>query len=92
LSAAALFVMIGAEPRTDWLPDAVRRDPSGYLLTGSDVTGPGWPLTRQPMFLETSLPGVFAVGDVVHDSTKRVAPFVGTGAVAIELVHRYLAT
>ena len=92
LSTAALFVMIGAEPRTDWLPDTVLRDPSGYLLTGSDVTGPGWPLTRQPMFLETSLPGVFAVGDVVHDSTKRVAPSVGTGAVAIELVHRYLAT
>ena len=89
--AAALFVMIGAEPRTDLLAGTVQRDPSGYLLAGSDVTGPDWPLPRQPMFLETSVPGVFAVGDVVHDSTKRVAPSVGSGAVAIELVHRYLA-
>ena len=91
LLVAAVFVMIGAEPRTDWLPAAIQRDPRGYLLTGNDVTLDGWPLSRAPMFLETSLPGVFAVGDVVHDSTKRVAPSVGSGAVAIQLVHRYLA-
>ena len=82
VSAEALFVMIGAEPRTDWLAGTVRRDPSGYLLAGSDVTGQDWPLPRPPMFLETSLPGVFAVGEVVHDSTKQVAPSLGTGAVA----------
>jgi thioredoxin reductase (NADPH) len=90
--ATALFVMIGAEPRTDWLPDTVQRDSSGYLLVGNDVIGQGWPLSRPPMFLETSVPGVFAVGDVVHNSTKRVAPSVGTGAVAIELIHRHLAS
>jgi thioredoxin reductase (NADPH) len=91
LSTVALFVMIGAEPRTDWLADTVQRDRDGYLLTGTEVLGRGWPLGRPPMFLETSVPGVFAVGDVVHGSTKRVAPSVGTGAVAVELVHRYLA-
>jgi thioredoxin reductase (NADPH) len=91
LPAAAVFVMIGAEPETAWLPDALQRDPKGYLLTGSDVDATRWPLDRAPMFLETSLPGVFAVGDVAHGSTKRVAPSVGTGGVAIELVHRYLA-
>lgn len=92
IATAALFVMIGAQPRTEWLADLVQRDPSGYLLTGSDVTKPDWPLQRPPMYLETSVPGLFAVGDVVHDSTKRVASSVGSGAVAIELVHRYLAS
>jgi thioredoxin reductase (NADPH) len=91
LPAAAVFVMIGAEPDTGWLPDALQRDRLGYLLTGADVADDGWPLERRPMYLETSIPGVFAAGDVVHGSTKRVAPSVGTGGVAIELVHRYLA-
>jgi thioredoxin reductase (NADPH) len=91
LPATALFVMIGAQPWTDWLLADVRRDPRGYLLTGTDAADSRWPLSRPPMFLETSVPGIFAVGDVAHNFTKRVASSVGAGAVAIELVHRYLA-
>jgi len=91
LAADALFVMIGAEPRTDWLGEVVARDTAGYLLTGPDVPAAAWPLERPPLFLETSLPGVFAVGDVQHGSTKRVATSVGSGAMAIRLVHKYLA-
>ena len=89
-AADALFVMIGAEPRTDWLDGVVARDPAGYVLTGPDVPPAAWPLDRPPTFLETSLPGVFAVGDVQHGSTKRVATSVGSGAMAIRLVHQYL--
>jgi thioredoxin reductase (NADPH) len=93
--ASALFVLIGAEPRTQWLPDTVRRDPSGFVLTGTDLIHDGqppaaWPLPRLPMFLESSLPGLFAVGDVRHGSVKRVASAVGDGSIAIHLVHRYL--
>jgi thioredoxin reductase (NADPH) len=95
VSALALFVMIGAEPRTQWLPDMVRRDRSGFVLTGADLLGDGrppatWPLSRLPMFLESSLPGVFAVGDVRHGSVKRVASAVGEGSIAIRLVHDHL--
>jgi thioredoxin reductase (NADPH) len=86
--AAALFVMIGADPRTDWLPASVARDTAGYVLTGADVPADG---TRDRMYLETSVPGVFAVGDVRHGATHRVAPSVGSGAIAIGLVHQYLA-
>jgi thioredoxin reductase (NADPH) len=89
--AAALFVMIGAEPRTDWLGDAFARDTEGYLLTGTDLPAGSWPLDRAPLYLETSMPGVFAAGDVQHGSTKRVATSVGSGAVAVHLVHRYLS-
>ena len=92
--AAALFVMIGGEPRTDWLA-GVERDDRGYILTGHDLLGPdgrpaGWPLPRPPLLLETSIPGVFAAGDVRHRSVKRVASAVGEGAVAVQLVHQYL--
>jgi thioredoxin reductase (NADPH) len=89
-----LFVFIGAAPRTDWLGDAVARDAKGFLLTGQELaTGhPGWPLERAPYVLETSLPGVFAAGDVRLESMKRVASAVGEGAMAVHLVHRYLAT
>jgi thioredoxin reductase (NADPH) len=95
VDAAALFVLIGAEPRTQWLPDAVRRDRSGFVLTGTDLLEDGqadeeWPLRRLPMFLESSLPGVFAAGDVRHGSVKRVASAVGEGSIAIHLVHDYL--
>jgi thioredoxin reductase (NADPH) len=89
--AAGLFVMIGAEPRTDWLGDMVRRDERGYVLTGLDVPSGSWPLERSPLPFETSLPGVFAVGDVRHGSVKRVAGAVGEGSVAVGSVHRYLA-
>jgi thioredoxin reductase (NADPH) len=95
--AAGLFVMIGAEPRTGWLPASIRRDDEGFILTGRDLqrTGErpaGWPLERPPLLLETSIPGVFAAGDVRHRSIKRVASAVGEGATAIQLVHEYLRT
>jgi thioredoxin reductase (NADPH) len=94
--AAALFVLIGAEPRTAWLRGSVELDERGFLLTGRDLLRdgacpPGWPLRRPPMLLETSLPGVFAAGDVRHRSIKRVAAAAGEGATAIQLVHEYLA-
>lgn len=89
VAAAALFVLIGGEPRTAWLPAAIERDEWGFLLTGPDVAH--WPLDRPPMLLETSTPGVFAAGDVRHGSVKRVASAVGDGSVAVQLVHRYLA-
>ena len=83
--AAALFVLIGAHPHTDWLPTDIECDERGYVLTGSDVAD-------SAVFpLETSLRGVFAVGDVRHDSIKRVASAVGEGSVAVQHVHRYLA-
>ncbi len=95
VDAAALFVLIGAEPRTQWLPEAVRRDQSGFVVTGTDLLqggqpGEAWPLRRLPMLLESSLPGVFAVGDVRHGSVKRVASAVGEGSIAIRLVHDHL--
>jgi thioredoxin reductase (NADPH) len=94
--AAALFVLIGGEPRTEWLDGSVDRDARGYVLTGGDVLqrdgGPGaWPLRRPPLLLETSMPGVFAAGDVRSRSVKRVAAAAGEGATAIHLVHEYLA-
>jgi thioredoxin reductase (NADPH) len=88
--ADALFVLIGAEPLTGWLPDQVRRDQWGFILTGQD-TGPRWPLLRPPFLLETSMPGVFAVGDVRRGTVKRVASAVGEGSIAIRLIHEYLA-
>jgi thioredoxin reductase (NADPH) len=91
-----LFVFIGASPRTDWLGDGVVRDDKGFLVTGHDLlTHPEaacWPLSRTPYALETSVPGVFAAGDVRLDSMKRVASAVGEGAMSVYLVHRYLAT
>jgi len=88
--AAGLFVLIGAQPFTGWLPEAIKRDPWGFILTGPD-TGQDWPLQRAPFLLETTTPGVFAVGDVRHGSMKRVASAVGDGSTAIRLIHDYLA-
>jgi thioredoxin reductase (NADPH) len=89
-------VLIGAEPRTGWLPEEVLRDERGFLLTGQDLMRdgrrcPGWSLERHPMLLETSMPGAFAAGDVRHRSVKRVASAVGEGAIAIQLVHEFLS-
>jgi thioredoxin reductase (NADPH) len=87
--AAALIVLIGAHPHTEWLPDAIARDEWGYIVTGRDAAG--WPLDRAPLPLETTLPGVFAAGDVRARSVKRVASAAGSGALAVSDVHTYLA-
>ncbi len=94
--ASALFIFIGAEPRTAWLDGAVERDERGFILTGQDLLHDGkrpksWPLDRDPGLLETNVPGVFAVGDVRHGSVKRVASGVGEGSIAIQFVHQYLS-
>jgi len=102
VSADGLFILIGQQPATEWLRDLIRRDVRGFLMTGSELTAgieavPGttrsrwWPLERDPLPFETSVPGVFAVGDVRSGSTKRVATAVGEGATAVRLVHEYLA-
>jgi thioredoxin reductase (NADPH) len=96
VSSSWLFVFIGASPRTEWLGPDVVRDDKGFVITGQELVGHPltglWPLARAPFALETSVPGVFAAGDVRLDSMKRVASAVGEGAMAIYLVHRYLAT
>lgn len=90
-----IFVMAGASPRTEWLEDCLLLDSKSFILTGSDLTplphGASWPLARHPMMLETSVPGIFAVGDTRAGSIKRVASAVGEGSMAVHLVHRYLA-
>ena len=94
--ANAMFIFIGAMPRTDWLADVVERDDHGFILTGPDLlwdgTRPkGWTLDRDPFLLETNIPGLFAVGDVRHGSVKRVASGVGEGSVAVQFIHQYLS-
>lgn len=96
IPSAALFVLIGAEPKTDWLDNAVARNSQGYILTGMDVQKitegkPAWPLKRSPLSLETSTPGIFAAGDVRYRSVKRVAPAVGEGSIAVQLLHQYFS-
>jgi thioredoxin reductase (NADPH) len=95
VAAASLFGFIGAAPCTGWLDGRIQRDAKGFVVTGPDllVSGRrprGWPLDRDPYYLEASLPGVFAAGDARASSVKRVASAVGEGAMAIQLVHRYL--
>ena len=93
-----LFIMTGASPRTEWLRGCIALDDKGFILTGRDLDGSAgsdpslaWPLGRAPQMLETSLPGVFAVGDVRFGNVKRVASAVGEGAISVHLVHRTLA-
>ena len=96
VSSSWLFIFIGATPHTAWLGSDVARDDKGFIITGQDLLAPAyvrhWPLPRPPFTLETSVPGVFAAGDVRLDSMKRVASAVGEGAMSIYHVHRYLAT
>jgi thioredoxin reductase (NADPH) len=89
-----VFVMAGAAPRTEWLEDSFVLDKKGFIVTGPDLVEYGdfqWPLSRSPLLLETSVPGIFAVGDTRAGSIKRVASAVGEGAMAVHLVHRFLA-
>src|SRR5438270_490479 len=94
--ASAMFIFIGALPRTDWLGSLVERDDRGFILTGPDLIREaqrpkGWELDRDPFLLETNVPGLFAVGDVRHGSVKRVASGVGEGSVAVQFIHQYLS-
>jgi thioredoxin reductase (NADPH) len=92
VAADALFVLIGARPRTDWLPDEMATDRHGFLYTGDDVPHDHrWALERRPLALETSIPGVLAAGDVRHASVKRVASAVGEGSVAVQVLHNLFA-
>jgi thioredoxin reductase (NADPH) len=90
VSAAGLFLLIGAEPRTAWLPNGMERDARGFVRTGSEITAEGWRFQRRPAALETSVPGVFAAGDVRSGSMKRVAAAAGEGAAAVPMIHSYL--
>jgi thioredoxin reductase (NADPH) len=97
VALSALFVTIGQRPRTDWLEDVVERDAAGFVLTGAALTAngkppAGWGLDREPLLLESSVPGIFAAGDVRYRSIKRIASAVGEGAMAIALIHQYLAS
>jgi thioredoxin reductase (NADPH) len=96
VSAKSLFIFIGAMPQTDWLNGTVIRDERGFILAGPDLIKDGkppkgWTLDRSPFLLETSVPGIFAAGDVRYNSIKRVASGVGEGAIAVQFIHRYLS-
>jgi thioredoxin reductase (NADPH) len=91
LDSGALFAFIGADAETAWLPPEIALDAKGYVVTGTDVRDAGeWPLERDPFLLETSVPGIFACGDVRCSPVKRVAAAVGEGSMAIAFVHQYL--
>jgi thioredoxin reductase (NADPH) len=90
LEAGGLFVFIGADAHTSWLPPEIALDQHGYVLTGPDVPGERWALDRDPYLLETSVPGIFACGDVRFSPVKRVAAAVGEGSMAIAFIHQYL--
>jgi thioredoxin reductase (NADPH) len=91
-----LSIFIGAEPNTDWLSGVVERDERGFILTGADLVRDGkrpagWQLERNPYWVECSVPGIFAAGDVRHGSVKRVASGVGEGSIAVQFTHQYLS-
>ena len=95
--AAALFVFIGAKPHSEFVADVVQRNEAGFILTGQDLIRDGrrpknWRLNRDPFLLETSVPGIFAVGDIRQDTIRRVASAVGQGSTAVSFVHQYLKT
>jgi thioredoxin reductase (NADPH) len=95
-AASSLYIFIGAAPNTDWLPEGVMRDPNGFVLSGRDVMIDGrppknWKEDRPPFLLETSIPGIFAAGDVRHGSIKRAASAVGEGSISVQFMHQYLA-
>lgn len=92
VATSALFIFIGALPHTDWLGDQIRRDDRGFVLTGPDLPAGAWKLGRDPFLTETNLPGVFAAGDVRHQSVKRVASAVGEGSITVQFIHQYLET
>jgi thioredoxin reductase (NADPH) len=96
VAASALFIFIGAVPRTDWVEGIVERDERGFILSGAELVHSGrrpkgWTLDRDPGLLETNVPGVFVVGDVRRGSVKRVASGVGEGSIAVQFIHQYLA-
>jgi thioredoxin reductase (NADPH) len=92
VDARALFILIGAEPYTGWLPAGIEQDERGFILTGADISQRSASrFNRSPFLLETSMPGVFAAGDVRHGSVKRVASAVGEGSIAVQLLHQYFA-
>ena len=93
--SSSLFIFIGAEPKTSWLPKELCRDSKGFILAGPDLKAQSpksWTLDRDPYLLETSIPGIFVAGDVRYNSVKRCASAVGEGSIAIQFVHQYLAT
>jgi thioredoxin reductase (NADPH) len=94
-AATSIFIFIGAEPKTDWLPQSVAKDQKGFILAGPDLKtrAPGsWRVEREPYLLETSVPGIFVAGDVRYNSVKRCASAVGEGSIAVQFMHQYLAT
>ena len=97
MNAGALFIYAGAVPYTEWLSEIVERDEHGYVITGQHLLRDGkkpkgWTLERDPYFLESSVPGIFVAGDVRHRSAKGVTSGVGEGAMAVKLIHEYLAS
>ena len=97
VDAAAMFIFVGARPHSELLKDLVQMNEAGFILTGDQVLRSGgspasWSLKREPFSLETSIPGIFAAGDVQNGAIKRVASAVGMGAISVSLVHQYLAT
>jgi thioredoxin reductase (NADPH) len=95
VATTSLFIFIGAQPRTDWLAGVVERDANGFIIAGPDLAREGHRARgaeHEPFLLETSVPGIFVAGDVRSSSVKRVASSVGEGSIAIQFVHRYLAT